>query len=194
MSNELLLPVPDELIEALSARVADRILERMNDEFAPSSGRWMRTHEAAEYLGWTRSALYKQLARRSIPTTRLIAPFYSSGKSSTLGCGSTEWNLSRLRRWSHESRWGTGLRLRPLGTRIDARLVSARSHLPLERHPRKRIAGRISSSSRERSWTRWILESSDANGRRGIVVLTKPVSSTGLMNFRRSTVRVRSNR
>ena len=67
MSNDLLLRVPSELIEALSARVADHILERMQDEFAPSTGRWMRTHEAAEYLGWTRSALYKQLARRSIP-------------------------------------------------------------------------------------------------------------------------------
>jgi excisionase family DNA binding protein len=61
------VPLSEDLLEALSVRVAELILERIQTDLAPTSNRWMRTKEAAEYLGWTRSALYTQVSQRSIP-------------------------------------------------------------------------------------------------------------------------------
>jgi excisionase family DNA binding protein len=39
----------------------------MQTDLRPSQSRWLRAKEAAEYLGWTRSALYKRVQSKSIP-------------------------------------------------------------------------------------------------------------------------------
>lgn len=59
---ELALPVPDEFLDALAERVAERVIERIGDSLLPPSNRWMRTREAADYVGLTRSALYSRIA------------------------------------------------------------------------------------------------------------------------------------
>jgi excisionase family DNA binding protein len=61
------LPIPDELIDALARRVAEMVLAEMEDDLRPSQGRWLRAKDAAEYLGWTRSALYSRVHSQSIP-------------------------------------------------------------------------------------------------------------------------------
>lgn len=65
--DDLSLPIPDELIEALARRVAEIVLAEMSDDLRPSEARWLRAKDAAEYLGWTRSALYSRVHCRSIP-------------------------------------------------------------------------------------------------------------------------------
>jgi excisionase family DNA binding protein len=60
------MPVPGELIDAIAERVAEIVLERLSNG-APTAGRWMRSAEAAEYLGWSRSALYDRVSRRAMP-------------------------------------------------------------------------------------------------------------------------------
>jgi excisionase family DNA binding protein len=62
------LPVPQQLIDAIAERVADIILDRLADgTLGPSAGRWMRSAEAADYLGLSRSALYDRVSRKALP-------------------------------------------------------------------------------------------------------------------------------
>jgi excisionase family DNA binding protein len=62
------LPIPHELIDAIAERVAEIVLERLADAPRGSMlGRWMRSAEAAEYLGWSRSALYDRVSRKAMP-------------------------------------------------------------------------------------------------------------------------------
>jgi excisionase family DNA binding protein len=65
--DEISLAIPDELIDALARRVAQIVLAEMEDDLRPSQGRWLRAKDAAEYLGWTRSALYGRVHSQSIP-------------------------------------------------------------------------------------------------------------------------------
>jgi excisionase family DNA binding protein len=69
--DEISLPIPEELVEALARRVAQIVLAEMENDLRPSQSRWLRAKEAAEYLGWTRSALYKRVQSRSIPYYKL---------------------------------------------------------------------------------------------------------------------------
>jgi excisionase family DNA binding protein len=55
------IPIPTDVLNAIAERVADVVIERLREELRPTSGRWMRTREAAEYLGLTRSALYSRI-------------------------------------------------------------------------------------------------------------------------------------
>ncbi len=55
------IPIPSDVLNAIAERVADVVIERLREELRPTSGRWMRTREAAEYLGLTRSALYSRI-------------------------------------------------------------------------------------------------------------------------------------
>ena len=65
---DLRLPVPDELLDALAEKVAEIVLDRLRNELGPTPvARWMRTKEAADYLGWTRSALYSRVSSKTIP-------------------------------------------------------------------------------------------------------------------------------
>jgi excisionase family DNA binding protein len=62
------LVVPQQLIDAIAERVADLVLERLDEvPRGAIAGRWMRSGEAAEYLGWNRSALYKRISRHAMP-------------------------------------------------------------------------------------------------------------------------------
>jgi excisionase family DNA binding protein len=65
--EDISLPIPEELIEALARRVAQIVLAEMEADLRPSHGRWLRAKDAAEYLGWTRSALYGRVHSQSIP-------------------------------------------------------------------------------------------------------------------------------
>jgi excisionase family DNA binding protein len=66
--RQLELPVPEQLIDAIADRVAEIILERLTDgPRSAGSGRWMRSNEAASYLGWSRSALYDRVSRKAMP-------------------------------------------------------------------------------------------------------------------------------
>jgi excisionase family DNA binding protein len=65
MSDELSIPLPDDLLDA--QRVADIVATRMENALKPRNVRWMNTHEVAEYLGMTRGALYGKAAEGSIP-------------------------------------------------------------------------------------------------------------------------------
>ncbi len=61
------LPIPSALLDA----IADRLAERLADQLGAMRGTnavWMRTNDAAEYLGVTRSALYSRI--REIPHYR----------------------------------------------------------------------------------------------------------------------------
>lgn len=55
------IPIPSDVLDAIAERVADIVIERLSDELRPTTGRWMRTREAAEYLGLTRSPLYSRI-------------------------------------------------------------------------------------------------------------------------------------
>jgi excisionase family DNA binding protein len=55
------IPIPSDVLNAIAERVADIVIERLGEELRPTNGRWMRTREAAEYLGLTRSALYSRI-------------------------------------------------------------------------------------------------------------------------------------
>jgi hypothetical protein len=49
--------LPSAVIDAVADRVADIVIERLGEELRPAASGWMRTREAAAYLGMTRSAL-----------------------------------------------------------------------------------------------------------------------------------------
>jgi excisionase family DNA binding protein len=55
------IPVPHEVLDAIAQRVAEIVVERLGEDLRPVNGRWMRTREAAEYLGLSRSALYSRI-------------------------------------------------------------------------------------------------------------------------------------
>jgi excisionase family DNA binding protein len=65
--TDVSLPIPDELIDALARRLAEIVLTEMEADLRPSQGRWLRAKEAADYLGWTRSALYARVHAHSVP-------------------------------------------------------------------------------------------------------------------------------
>ncbi len=64
---DIRLPIPDELIDELARRVAEIVLREVDADLRPSQGRWLRAKEAADYLGWTRGALYARVHAQSIP-------------------------------------------------------------------------------------------------------------------------------
>jgi excisionase family DNA binding protein len=56
------------VIEALAERVAEIVIERFGEELRSAApGRWMRTREAAAYLGWSRQAVYDRVSRKGMP-------------------------------------------------------------------------------------------------------------------------------
>jgi excisionase family DNA binding protein len=59
--SQVALPIPDEVLDALAERIAGIVVERITDSLLPPSKRWMRTQDAAEYLGLTRSTLYSRI-------------------------------------------------------------------------------------------------------------------------------------
>jgi excisionase family DNA binding protein len=61
------LPVPNALLDALADRVAERLADRLGEPSLTSAA-WMRTKDAADYLGLTRSALYSRI--REMPHYR----------------------------------------------------------------------------------------------------------------------------
>jgi excisionase family DNA binding protein len=61
------LLIPSAVLDALADRVAERLADRLAEP--PRTGAaWMRTNDAADYLGLTRSALYSRI--REIPHYR----------------------------------------------------------------------------------------------------------------------------
>ncbi len=60
--SSIVVPIPEEVLDALAERIAHIVVERITDSLLPPSNRWMRTREAAEYLGLTRSAPYGRIA------------------------------------------------------------------------------------------------------------------------------------
>ena len=60
--RELAVPIPTALIDQVAERAAEVILERMSQELRPPAAGWMKTNEAAAYLGMTRGALYGRVA------------------------------------------------------------------------------------------------------------------------------------
>ena len=68
MADELYVPIPGELLDEVAQRVADIVIERLSGELrGTAGGRWMRAAEAAEYLGWTRGALYARVRSKGMP-------------------------------------------------------------------------------------------------------------------------------
>ena len=66
MERGLSLDLPSELLDALAARLADRIAAHAVDAVSGYSP-WMTVAEAAEYLRWPRERLYKLTAAGAIP-------------------------------------------------------------------------------------------------------------------------------
>ncbi len=63
----LSFPVPDDLVEAIAARV----LERLRAEPAGEPGSpYLTVAEAADYLRWPRERVYKLTAAKAIPHIR----------------------------------------------------------------------------------------------------------------------------
>jgi excisionase family DNA binding protein len=54
------VPIPTALLDALADRLADRLTARLG-ELPRTGASWMRTKDAANYLGLTRSALYSRV-------------------------------------------------------------------------------------------------------------------------------------
>jgi excisionase family DNA binding protein len=52
------IPVPSALVDLLAERIAEIVIDRLGNELRPAPSGWMRTREAAAYLGITRGALY----------------------------------------------------------------------------------------------------------------------------------------
>jgi excisionase family DNA binding protein len=61
------LRIPQELIEALADRVAEIVIERLDRGGGPAATRWMRSSDAAAYLGWSKGALYDRVSRKALP-------------------------------------------------------------------------------------------------------------------------------
>jgi excisionase family DNA binding protein len=61
------VPIPSALLDAIADRVAERLADRLG-EMRVTNASWMRTTDAAEYLGLTRSALYSRV--REMPHYR----------------------------------------------------------------------------------------------------------------------------
>jgi excisionase family DNA binding protein len=59
--------IPGALLDAIADRVAERLADRLG-EMGGTNASWMRTNDAAEYLGLTRSALYSRV--REMPHYR----------------------------------------------------------------------------------------------------------------------------
>jgi excisionase family DNA binding protein len=73
MSNGVGRAILDELdvddLDALAERLAP-ILARRLEPAKPSAGGWLRTKDAAAYLGVTVHALHRMTASRSVPFTQ----------------------------------------------------------------------------------------------------------------------------
>lgn len=65
-SAGLALQFSDELVEAISQRLAQLIGDQLADLCAPRSG-WLDFPSACAYLGFSRDKLYKLTAARAIP-------------------------------------------------------------------------------------------------------------------------------
>lgn len=63
--RELMLTVPDGLLEALAERVAELVNERL--QARPPASPWLDFDGALEYLRFSRDQLYKLTAARAIP-------------------------------------------------------------------------------------------------------------------------------
>ena len=61
------VPIPSALLDALADRLADRLAARLSEP-PRTSASWMRTKDAADYLGLTRPALYSRI--REMPHYR----------------------------------------------------------------------------------------------------------------------------
>jgi excisionase family DNA binding protein len=61
------LRIPQGLIEALADQVAEIVIERLDRGGGPPPTRWMRSNDAAAYLGWSKGALYDRVSRRALP-------------------------------------------------------------------------------------------------------------------------------
>jgi excisionase family DNA binding protein len=61
------VPIPSALLDALADRLADRLAARLSEPPCTNAS-WMRTKDAADYLGLTRSALYSRI--REMPRYR----------------------------------------------------------------------------------------------------------------------------
>src|SRR4051794_23507603 len=55
------LPIPSALLDALADRVAERLVDRLDEPSRPGAS-WMRSKDAADHLGLTRSALYSRIS------------------------------------------------------------------------------------------------------------------------------------
>ena len=66
--DEPTLALPADLVDAIATRTAEIVVERIRDDLRPATQLWLRTRQAAEYLGLSRTALYRR--RHQIPHYR----------------------------------------------------------------------------------------------------------------------------
>jgi hypothetical protein len=66
------LGIPDEAVDALAERVADRITARLQEQPAAPAG-WLDAKEAAVYAGCSVSSLHKAMAAREIEFSQSVA-------------------------------------------------------------------------------------------------------------------------
>lgn len=65
------LAIPDEAVDALAERVADRIAARLQQQPAAPAA-WLDTKEAAAYAGCSVSSLHKAMAVREIDFSQSV--------------------------------------------------------------------------------------------------------------------------
>jgi excisionase family DNA binding protein len=69
MNGVLTIGIPDELVEAIAAKVAERVAQSQEGVGESGCGRspWMSAASAAVYLDWPRQRIYKLAAQGAIP-------------------------------------------------------------------------------------------------------------------------------
>ncbi len=68
MTERLALTLPDEVVDAIAARAAELVLERIGNENGPGSP-WLSLPEAAQYLGVSKRQLQRLVARGKVRST-----------------------------------------------------------------------------------------------------------------------------
>jgi excisionase family DNA binding protein len=71
-SDEVRLPLPGPVLDALAGRIASAVIEQLEQRLAPPATPWLDIDSACAYLGFSRDKLYKLTAARAIPCRKKI--------------------------------------------------------------------------------------------------------------------------
>lgn len=67
-SQQLTIPVPEELLEEIARRIANQLEDQRSSGTAtPTVSPWLTLQQACDYLGLSKDSLYKLTAARAIP-------------------------------------------------------------------------------------------------------------------------------